>query len=925
MILATTFVAACAAAPSDDQPIGSSEDAILGGQLAPSGSPYNAVGKISTSAMVAGSGVLVTPTWVLTNAHVVRVGNPANIALLIAGQKFEWTRNNGSISPRSLRIDAIQVPTSTGCDFNAAQLPVTCAVNDLALLHLSRPITSAGVAPIHPAGVGVVPACSTSLPSGLTQAIGFGVTALGSDADSASALTVSTTWSRVGVTGAMLWRTPTGVSKGPLHGDSGGAVVMNDGSKLCGLIQGGELSSPSAYFGQAIILDSGFARTWIEAVIYDKVKGRFDGEKCGPSVRTDTDGDTIPDSCDNCLTVSNVSQLDRDGDNVGDACDNCADVANADQVNSNLEREDALGGPRKGDACDQPLSVLHNDAVQQIDDTVGGESNPCRVSRQFAIGVMSSCSPVGSAKNAAVWVNNRVAVETVRGTFGARQAYESEQNSFNGGLPIEARTMLVHCASTAETIGLSETRNGCTRSPLNLRSIPRRVPSTNYKYMTVGTAGTASKWLRAERAGEIKTIHDYRQKANPASVQDLRWAYWKDLPSLPTAAIGTKGLWKGAHMSWVRTFETGKMEIGADPGSTPGWVNCSAAGVNPLGDFLCGTGDADAQAALRQSASLVSLTEDAPSIDYSQCRPRQMIPIPDLIARDCPMCSMKPVSVIDMVSNPGVIFSSVGVNPAPAFINPNILRPLTGLKPAMGNITVFSSPMQPAGALLTPTGAVSHLSFVEPSTGAVRYDLAPTNLSAAVNGVPQSAVAAMDSSRGRVLMPIGTTTNRRAGVTSIDLATGARVFRDLTAGTLGAPEASAYLPDTRELMVVDRVSAGQRRLVRIGETLEVEVVATLPASGDLSIAPESGGQLAIGWSNASSYGAALLKPTPSGLLQVASTVGAGHLDLTPRASEKGLELLTSTSTTSAKRRSIVLRTGAANPVTNLDSLLRTGR
>ena len=39
----------------------------------------------------------------------------------------------------------------------------------------------------------------------------------------------------------------------------------------------------------------------------------------------DSDGDGVPDACDNCPSVSNAAQADGDGDGVGDVCDICAD------------------------------------------------------------------------------------------------------------------------------------------------------------------------------------------------------------------------------------------------------------------------------------------------------------------------------------------------------------------------------------------------------------------------------------------------------------------------------------------------------------------------------------------------------------------------------------------------------------------------
>jgi hypothetical protein len=40
-------------------------------------------------------------------------------------------------------------------------------------------------------------------------------------------------------------------------------------------------------------------------------------------VGPDTDGDGVPDDCDNCPTITNANQSNIDGDQYGDACDQC--------------------------------------------------------------------------------------------------------------------------------------------------------------------------------------------------------------------------------------------------------------------------------------------------------------------------------------------------------------------------------------------------------------------------------------------------------------------------------------------------------------------------------------------------------------------------------------------------------------------------
>jgi len=63
----------------------------------------------------------------------------------------------------------------------------------------------------------------------------------------------------------------------------------------------------------------------------------------------DTDGDTIPDSTDNCDSTQNSDQGDIDTDGVGDVCDICPSVHDPGQEDSDL---DGIGN-----ACDAPTDT----------------------------------------------------------------------------------------------------------------------------------------------------------------------------------------------------------------------------------------------------------------------------------------------------------------------------------------------------------------------------------------------------------------------------------------------------------------------------------------------------------------------------------------------------------------------------------------
>jgi hypothetical protein len=81
---------------------------------------------------------------------------------------------------------------------------------------------------------------------------------------------------------------------------------------------------------------------------------------------TDTDGDGLPDSLDNCPTVYNPDQADSDGDGVGNFCDNCPTVANANQADADSDGY--------GDECDNCPTICN---PQQLDADHDGIGDVC--------------------------------------------------------------------------------------------------------------------------------------------------------------------------------------------------------------------------------------------------------------------------------------------------------------------------------------------------------------------------------------------------------------------------------------------------------------------------------------------------------------------------------------------------------------------
>lgn len=95
------------------------------------------------------------------------------------------------------------------------------------------------------------------------------------------------------------------------------------------------------------------------------------------AITVDTDGDGIPDGCDNCSAVSNADQSDMDLDGAGDVCDACPQESTSDEdgdgicasednctIVANPDQRDT-DGDNHGNMCDADLD--NNGIVNTFD------------------------------------------------------------------------------------------------------------------------------------------------------------------------------------------------------------------------------------------------------------------------------------------------------------------------------------------------------------------------------------------------------------------------------------------------------------------------------------------------------------------------------------------------------------------------------
>ncbi|MBK8444493.1 MAG: thrombospondin type 3 repeat-containing protein [Sphingobacteriales bacterium] len=85
--------------------------------------------------------------------------------------------------------------------------------------------------------------------------------------------------------------------------------------------------------------------------------------------QTDSDNDGIGNVCDNCPSLSNTNQTDSDNDGIGDVCDNCPSLSNTNQTDSD---NDGIG-----DVCDNCPSLSNTNQTDSDNDGIGNVCDNC--------------------------------------------------------------------------------------------------------------------------------------------------------------------------------------------------------------------------------------------------------------------------------------------------------------------------------------------------------------------------------------------------------------------------------------------------------------------------------------------------------------------------------------------------------------------
>lgn len=408
----SSLIVGCAEAPSTASP-GEREGEAQASLITNHPAPPNAAGQLveihNDVLSAEGTGVLISPHYVLTAFHVIcgatndrGTGKDTTFLFLRTG--------NGNGARNVQKAFSPLLGSGISCEGGPAQRE-----DDIAVLQL------VGASPLMPKalpidnvvyrGTDASQIHSPFIAAGLTGPNGsFGFQQAGYyETDDPDAQTVFF-GSPIKVTQA-----ESGDGTKTEKGDSGGPIVGHisnpDRAVIFGVLSGNETDQSSE--GDIGVTETVYAPT------YDVPNGAQNGTFLRNSM-PDKDGDGVPDLDDNCPSTPNPDQADPDGDKIGAACDscdgsdqdhdqipfgcdpcpcgtdkdgdnvcdvqtiftgdcdgwgaahktidNCPLVKNIDQANCNSDAETAHGGSALGDACDPvpcPAFSLSHDGDQK--------------------------------------------------------------------------------------------------------------------------------------------------------------------------------------------------------------------------------------------------------------------------------------------------------------------------------------------------------------------------------------------------------------------------------------------------------------------------------------------------------------------------------------------------------------------------------